>query len=155
LEELKTAHIGWVRQHLVSAIGRVSFEELEAVTRGLLAMAAPPTREMSALPPLEKIKKNSLGPRSTERITFGMSRIKDVEGFIQQEAARDVLFPERLKAGFIAEYGRLWGYGLRVDPLFAALHDFASGGQTTDFNRMAAGLAVLTYLFDRCEVFES
>lgn len=155
LLDLKSSHISWMQQRLVSAIGRVSFEELEAVTRGLLATAAPPVREMTSLPPMEKIKRNSLGVKSTERIKMGMSRIKDVEGFIQQEAVRDVLFPERLKAGFIAEYRRLWDYGLRGDALFGALHDFASGGQTTDFDRLAAGLSVLTYLFDRCEVFES
>lgn len=155
LLELKAAHIAWLQHRLVSAIGRVSFAELEAVTRGLLATAAPPVRDMMSLPPMEKIQRNSLGARSIERIKIGMSRIRDVEGFIQQEAVRNDVFPERLKAGFLAEYQRLWGYGLRGDSLFAALHDFASGGQTTDFDRLAAGLAVLTYLFDRCEVFES
>lgn len=155
LLELKANHVAWVKRSLVTAIGRVSFEELDAVTRGLLTTAATPTTNYTSLPPLEKIRRNSLGPSGTARITIGMSRINDVEGFVQQEARRNADFPERLKAGFVAEYERLWNYGVRGDSLFAALHDFSSGGPTTNFERSAAGLAVLTYLFDRCEVFES
>lgn len=155
LLQLKAKHVEWVRRSLVTAIGRVSFQELETVTKGLLQAAASPTRVFTSLPPIEKIQRNSLGASSTARIMIGMSRIKDVEDFVQQEARRDAVFPERLKAGFVAEYRRLWNYGIRADSLFAALHDFSSGGPTTDFEMSAAGLAVLTYLFDRCEVFES
>jgi hypothetical protein len=62
-------------------------------------------------------------------------------------------FPEKLKSGFLAEYQRLCTAGMTGDALFESLHKF-SCGNSSDFRKAAAGLAVLSYLFEKCEVFE-
>lgn len=69
-------------------------------------------------------------------------------------ALYDTTFPERLRQGFITEYNSLRDTdGLTGDALFYALVDFTSGS-ISDLKRQAAGLAVLGYLFECCEVFE-
>ena len=65
----------------------------------------------------------------------------------------DDQFPERLRAGFLRKYAEFHEGRLESDALFVALHDYASGG-SSDFNRQAAGLGVLCYLFQKCEIFE-
>ena len=62
-------------------------------------------------------------------------------------------FPEKLKAGFLSEYDRLKAIGYSGDSLFFCLFDFA-GGKHSEHIKRAAGLAVLAYLFQICEVFE-
>lgn len=79
---------------------------------------------------------------------------REVEEFVEHVAIRDSRFPERLKAGFVAEYSRLKEQGFEGDSLFEALREFAYG-RTRNFQKQAAGLAVLVYLFEKCEVFES
>ena len=59
----------------------------------------------------------------------------------------------RLTSGFITEYQQQTQAGLQGDALFAAMFRFSVQGRT-DFQHQSAGLAVLSYLFERCEVFE-
>jgi len=63
-------------------------------------------------------------------------------------------FAERLVAGFRAQYDELWHRGLRGDDLYIALADWASGGPLAPFPRKAAGVAIISYLFHTCDVFE-
>jgi hypothetical protein len=65
----------------------------------------------------------------------------------------DSQFPERLKAGFVKRYEECLAHEINGDALFETLHDFASSG-SSNFERQAAGLALLCYLFQKCEVFE-
>ncbi|MFM6266250.1 MAG: hypothetical protein ACKPFA_07035, partial [Dolichospermum sp.] len=62
-------------------------------------------------------------------------------------------FPDQLKAGFTQEYQRLRAAGLTGNALLDALHEF-SCNHSTDYDLQAAGLAVLYYFFEKCEVFE-
>jgi len=83
---------------------------------------------------------------------MGMTQVKQVAEFIDK--CPDVYFGERLKERFVLEYNKLLDEeNLEGDDLFNSLLDFASQG-TTEFTQRAAGLAVLVYLFERCEVFE-
>ncbi|MFM6075113.1 MAG: hypothetical protein ACKPEQ_41340 [Dolichospermum sp.] len=62
-------------------------------------------------------------------------------------------FPERLKAGFLEEYQKLRAGGLSGNALLEALHEF-SCNHSSDYDLREAGLAVLYYFFEKCEVFE-
>lgn len=62
--------------------------------------------------------------------------------------------PERLKEGFLIEYHRLKKTKeLSADELFDLMCRFAQRGLHRQIER-TAGLAVLVYLFETCEVFE-
>ncbi len=72
---------------------------------------------------------------------------------MQQEALIDLDYPQRLKAGFLAEYFRLRREGHRADDLFDLMCEFSQRGLKGQSQR-SAGLAVLVYLFEKCDVFE-
>ena len=83
---------------------------------------------------------------------MGLTQAKHVAEFIGNSP--DAHFGDRLKEGFVSEYKRLLNEdGLKGDDLFSALLDFASAGKG-EFRIRAAGLGVLVYLFEKCEVFE-
>jgi hypothetical protein len=76
-----------------------------------------------------------------------------VEEFVARTTQSDDGFGERLKAGFRERYDGLIDGGVSGDELFEEVVDWASGG-STDFDVMAAALAVVTYLFTICDLFE-
>ncbi len=143
----------WVRERLAEEMPEVSFAELEIVTRAILH--APSSVSDLELPsdPGEKMRRNSLTDNVRFLITLGLGKAGEVGEFVEQVATRDPHFPERLKAGFVEEYLRLTENGLNGDALFEALREFAYAG-SRNFQNQAAGLAVLVYLFEKCEVFE-
>ena len=112
-----------------------------------------PDRELTITPPREKIQKNKLSPRISNLITSGLANSDLVESYIHYIARSDPKFPERLKAGFVNEYYRIRKSMSLGDELFLALLEFANAGDSR-FARQAAGLTILAYFFEKCEVLE-
>jgi len=131
----------------------VGFAELQIVCDAILETPAPEAIDFTPVDPREKMNRNSLTDRSHFLLTLGLGKAKEVQQFMDGIATHSHGFPERLKAGFTREYNRLLEQGQRGDDLFDLLTEFASGG-ALDFRQRAAGLAVLAYLFEKCEVFE-
>jgi len=153
LRRWKGEHESWVRDRLQSEMLDVGFAELEVVASRLLAVPAEPLTDFTVVPPGEKLRRNHLTSRITEFLNIGYLKRAETEEFIEWEAVRDPDFPERLKAGFVARYSESRESGLSGDALFCDLVGFASGSSRS-LERQAAGLAVLVYLFEVCEVFE-
>ncbi len=153
LRTWKAEHELWVRESLASAMPEVGFAELEIVTKGILQDSAPSDVTFTLTAPQEKMRRNGLSSRVGIRVTMGLSKVHEVEAFVASVVRVVPAFAEDLKAGFTRRYVQLQQDGISGDGLFESLHDFASGG-SRDFTRQAAGLAVLMYLFERCEVFE-
>lgn len=82
---------------------------------------------------------------------MGMLQVKQVKDYLNKNP--DIQFAERLKAGFANRYMELKNEGLDSDALFYELLNFTSHNPH-DFTSSAAGLSVLTYFFELCEVFE-
>jgi hypothetical protein len=150
---MKSAHEAWVHARLTEATTAITFVELEAVARGILATDALATQDLTLTAPREKIARNRLSARVERLITLGMVNSPQVGAYVQAVTSVDRTFANRLAAGFVFEYSRLRDQGLSQDALFFALHEFSSQG-SVEFDRQAAGLSVLTYLFEKCEVFE-
>lgn len=153
LYQIKKDYEDWIDQRIRVAIVDVSFAELVVVTKYLVSGQATPTEKYNIIPPKDKIKKNNLSQRTEHLIIMGMTQVKQVAEFI--DSCLDVDFGERLKGRFVIEYNRLLKKeNLEGDDLFNSLFDFASLG-SNEFKQRAAGLAVLVYLFEKCEVFET
>jgi hypothetical protein len=154
LLKMKSEHETWVRQSRAQAMPEVDFQELEEVTQHLLVnFSNLPETEYTLTPPEEKMRRNGLTEQSKSYILHGMIKSKEVREFIQTKTLVDSKFAERLKAGFLAQYYSYVQQGYLGDELFEALCTFASiHGHT--FKYQAAGIAVLVYLFEDCEVFE-
>ena len=84
---------------------------------------------------------------------MGMLQIQQVEDYVETTGSVDRTFVARLTSGFITQYQQQTQAGLQGDSLFAAMLLFSAQGRT-EFIYQSAGLAVLVYLFERCEVFE-
>ena len=142
----------WIIESTEKEIINVTFSELDLVTKYLVSSQSSPSDSYLIIPPKEKIKKNELSATTEQLITMGMTQVKQVAHFIDN--CPDLEFGERLKQGFTSEYERLLTENeLKGDDLFNALLDFASG-ESNEFINIAAGLSVLVYLFEKCEVFE-
>jgi len=153
LRDLKTDHEKRVSQQLTVAISAVGFAELDIVTKAIAQNSPPENNDLTLTAPVAKIRKNGLSGRTQFLITMGLSKAREVGRFVEHVAQADPDFPERLKAGFTVEYDRLKVGSVSGDLLFEGLRAFA-GGSFQEFSRQAAGLVVLTYLFERCEIFE-
>jgi len=151
---MKVEHEQWVCQSLAEAMPEVDFQELEEVTKHLLAnISSLPETKYTLTPPEEKMRRNGLTEQSKSYILHGMIKSKEVREFIQTKTLVDSKFAERLKAGFLTQYYSYVQQGYAGDELFEALCTFASD-QGHTFKHQAAGIAVLVYLFEDCEVFE-
>lgn len=143
----------WVQSQYKRAMPAVTFAELKVVSLALVNNTNHYEQSFQLTPPLEKMAKNGLTSKSEFLITLGIGKAPDVEKFVTAFSEIDSDFPERLKAGFVTRYLELHRQGFYGDDLFQALVDDSVSGATT-FSMHAAALAVLTYMFAKCELFE-
>lgn len=154
LNRVKVEHEAKVRDGLNAAFAQIGFPELQLATAWVNRFQPDAdSPDLSLLPPEEKIRKNELTNGSRVTITMGLSVARLVGDFVQQESLIDPDYPERLKAGFLEEYFRLRRGSHRADELFDLMCEFSQRGLKGQSQR-SAGLAVLIYLFEKCDVFE-
>lgn len=153
LIEWKAEHEKWVKDRLAKEMTSVSFVELEIVTQAIIASPNPKKIDFDITPIHQKIKKNNLSPNIEYRISMGLLKVREVQDFLSDISKRIPNFSDKVIQGFIDAYNSKLKENLSEDALFEELHSFAAGG-SQDFDKLSAGLAVLVYLFEKCEVFE-
>jgi hypothetical protein len=154
LRSWKADHLAWVRYRLATAVAALSFVELQRLTDLLVAQPAPRVADVSPPTPARaKLQKNNLTIAVSTRLQIGSLRFLDVEDFVARTTQADAGYGDRLRQRFQQRYDDLRGHGVLGDALFEALVDWAAG-ISTDFDRIAAALAVVTYLFTICDLFE-
>ena len=139
---------------LVQNIGEVTFAELSVITDSLVTGSETASDTISVIPPQAKIDRNGLSITTGGFISMGLAQVPVVEQFVKRMGAIDVSFISRLTSGFVTEYQRQVGDGFEGDALFATMWEFSYRGRGSDPRYVCAGLTVLTYMFERCEVFE-
>ncbi|MDP1536621.1 MAG: hypothetical protein Q8L95_05510 [Burkholderiales bacterium] len=154
LRDIKLKHEARVRQATIDAFANVGFPELQEATQWASTVSpSAVTVDYSLLELSDKIKKNDLGDEERGLIAMGLGVANEVSRYIESVAQVDSEFPERLKAGFLAEYWRLKQIGEAGGELFELMCRFSQLGFQKQAQR-SAGLAVLIYMFESCEVFE-
>ncbi|MFD8107589.1 hypothetical protein [Streptomyces microflavus] len=152
---MKIDHLDWVDRNLENEMSDIRFPELEVVCRRIISSELADSTAFNSLPPQDKISLNDLGPSSSKKITMGLMQAPLVANYLQSMVTHvDPDFPPRLIAGFRQEYDKHRRTGAKGDGLFVLLEHFAAGG-SADFERHAAGLAVLAHLFQVCDIFET
>ncbi|MBU3907003.1 MAG: HNH endonuclease [Nanoarchaeota archaeon] len=149
LIEIKENHEKWVLSQCSKQIGLITFVELEIIKSFIITNSISES-DISAIHPRDKIKKNELSPKIENLIKMGLSRSNLVKNYIDSNL--DVEFGERLKQGFINKYTELKKES-NGDELFESMLDFACGN-SSDFKEKAAGLTILSYFFEKCDIFE-
>lgn len=152
LQRWKSEHERWVRTMLTQAVPEVTSAELEVVCSALLGQPMASAIDFSVTAPARKMAKNNLTNRVTHLIRIGMVASVEVSTFLEAMSDLDLGFAERLKAGFVELYRKLQQEGYEGDSLFEAMSERVSDSR--DFKKKAAAIAVLTYMFEACEIFE-
>jgi len=154
LRRWKADHAAWAERALSEAVVALTFKELEQVSAALVSTPpGPPSDLTPPTPPAEKMSHNDLTHEIATYYQIGQLRFADIETFISDTSAWDPTFGARLKAGFQERYAELREKGLRGDDLYVALVNWASGG-SADLPRQAAGVAIVSYLFHVCDIFD-
>lgn len=156
LKRIKSEHEKRIHDAVVDAFPDVGFPELSEAVRWIDENVDPRAGDGDFLlvSPRDKLNKNELGRRSEVIVVSGLSVAREVRRFVEFRTQTDRHFPERLKAGFLIEYHRLKKMEeLSADELFDLMCRFAQRGLQRQIEK-TAGLAVLVYLFEACEVFE-
>lgn len=153
LLDLKQSHESQVRQAMEETFADVAFPELQNAVSWVANQPPAGNGSFDLIPPDEKIKKNDLSNGARHIIAAGLTSRVTVADYVEAEAQLDSDFPERLKAGFLEEYYGLRKQGHKSDELFELMCAFAQRGMRRQADR-TAGIAVLIYLFEICDVFE-
>lgn len=153
LQDLKRDHEQQVREAMDEAFSDVAFPELQNAVSWVANQVPAENGSFDLITPDEKIQKNALSNGSRHIIAAGLAARATVADYIEAEARLDSDFPERLKAGFLAEYYAQRKEGLKGDELFELMCSFAQRGLSKQADK-TAGISVLIYLFEICDVFE-
>ncbi len=152
LLEIKRQHEKYIRESTANEVINTTFAELNVVTQYLVSKQPATSDSYKVIPPKDKIQRNKLSTVTERLIIMGMVQVGLVSSFLDR--IPDIDFGNRIKIGFVTEYERLKNeIHLTGDELFDGLMEFASRNSSIFLER-AAGLAVLVYLFEKCEVFE-
>lgn len=145
-----------IDEQLKLAMTEVTFTELEQVTEAIVSSVENKSvsNDFHIIPPEEKIQKNELGTTPQQYLLMGMLQARVVEQYINDIGSIIPSYPEKLSQGFKVKYVELkHERGLIGDELFYEMIRFSTPN-LNDPKRFAAGIAVLSYLFSICEVFE-
>lgn len=150
LEDLQS----WFGLSLTSEVSiNLGYEDLKLVLKHI---------EVSSTPSISKVKEvsrgkleaNLLSTAVADFLKIGMKKAPLVADFF--ENWNDPIYGEKIAATFKAKYLELKKVKpeLHPDEIFGQLEDWAGGSYKKTAMHKAAVLAVLAYLFDRCEIFE-
>jgi hypothetical protein len=129
---------------------RLDFAALRVVLIAIQRQPPPPDPPLVAPSP-RKLQDNALSEDAAGLLRQGRRREKLVQDFF--DAWPDPDFGEAIAEGFRNRYQALKAVGLGPDAIFGELQAFA-GGMEGEPSRQAAVLAVLSYFFERCDMFE-
>ena len=153
LQALKETHESLVRQAIEVAFADVAFPELRNAVSWVTKQTPTVNGSFDLVAPEAKIKKNALSNGSRHIVAAGLTSRVTVGKYVEAAAQLDSDFPERLKAGFLEEYYARRKEGHKGDELFELMCAFAQQGLRRQADK-TAGIAVLIYLFEICDVFE-
>jgi hypothetical protein len=145
------------RNHTLTMAG-INYEDMNFVITALLnqtiTSATSSLENFYPTDPGAKMSKNDLTHEMRFTLGMGFAKAGEVRHFIENNAKINFPdLPDRLKASLNAEYIKLMQSGVRGNTLFNMLYSFSHQNNPNPA-RQLAGLAVLCYFFEACDVFE-
>lgn len=117
-----------------------------------LAQQEPEPDVDSIIPPsVDKLQKNSLSQDAMQLLKIGRVKEHLVSNYFSNTGKIEI--GESIAEAFRRRYSDLKDQGHHPDLIFGYLQQYAGGG-SRDPREQAAGLAVLSYFFERCDIFE-
>lgn len=131
-------------------MAQVDNEDIDLVIKAVQRIDPGPTPPLRA-PSAEKLEANELSAAVATLLTAGRISEPSVDAFLASYP--DPGLGEAVGEAFRNKYQALKSQGLSPDEVFDSLFSFA-GGDAGGAKRQAAVLAVLSYFFERCDIFE-
>jgi len=131
---------------------QVGFADLQVVLKTIARQTAPAKLDLRRVP-REKIEINKLSEDTENLINAGRLKSPLVGKFLKQYP--DPEYGDQIVQTFKTQYDELRKAQLDPDSIFRELQIFAGGEIMREPKHQAAVLAVLAYLFDQCDIFES
>jgi hypothetical protein len=152
LFKMKSDHEHRVIQALQKGSLEYTYAELEVITSFLVQEIGKKSRSVNfeLLRLQDKIEKNQL-VEVQGYIDIGLLSVSSVEYYLNRQP--DPSFAGKLTRVFVEKYNDLKRDGNDAISIFNSLWDFACNDQS-DYKYRSAGLALLVYFFEKCEVFE-
>ena len=125
-------------------------EDIQPVIDELARSEPEPGQEPLDPPSVEKLERNALSVDAAELLRLGRRKEPLVERYFQSTAVPDL--GERIAVAFRHRYAELKADAVSADEIFSGLQQFA--GMQGSPKRQGAALAVLSYYFERCDIFE-
>lgn len=129
----------------------LTHEEVKTLLRAIGAAKVVRGRQIQPVS-LHKLEFNRLSDDTNLMLSVGRQKEYLVEDILGRWL--DPLYGERLAQAFGDRYRELSESGLNADAIFGELLLFAGGCDGVPANQVAA-LAVLSFFFERCEIFEN
>jgi hypothetical protein len=130
---------------------RLGFDDLRPVLESISRRAAPADSIVKEVP-MGKIESNALSESVATIIKNGMSKAPLVERFFAQW--HDESLGENVAEAFREEYQRLRGLLLTPNEILTELQSWAGGSRRGSPEHEMAVFTVLSYYFERCDIFE-
>jgi len=154
MEEMKRFHENFVSRQMIRDMSNVNFPEIDILLKQLEnspALSHPEDWRLISIG--EKIDKNRLSDTVRDHIGFGLLKVQEVKKFIEAMDLSVPYYSDRIRQVFIDRYQHAKETDSDPDSIFCSLLSSIEG-EHPDCGKHAAALAILTYLFERCEVFE-
>lgn len=130
----------------------LGMEDLQPVIDALQRMDPEPGQEPLTPPSAEKLERNSLSHDASVLLRLGRRKEALVARYFANDPRPDL--GERIAEAFRTRYAKLRNTGLTPDEVLLQLQAHAGGSQMAVAKRQGAVLAVLSYFFERCDIFE-
>ena len=125
-------------------------EDLSPVINDLQRIDPPPGQDPPTPPSPDKLARNELSYVAAALLALGRQKEALVESYFRKHPQPDL--GERIAEAFRRTYAGLRNQGKSPDEVFCYLQQYAGSGFSP--KRQGAALAVLSYFFERCDIFE-
>lgn len=133
-----------------TGVETLMLEDLKPVVDALQRMDTVPDQEPLTPPSVDKLARNSLSEDAAALLRLGWRKEMLVETWFRKSPNAEL--GERIAEAFRRRYAELKTSEKSSDGIFADLQQYAGmGGEPT---QQSAALAVLSYFFERCDIFE-
>jgi hypothetical protein len=134
----------------IAIVDRLVMADLVPIIEALQRQEPNPSDPPLTPPSPEKLEKNALSDESALLLKIGRRKGSLVEAFFRKGSRPDL--GERIAEAFRTRYAELKSLDLPTDTIFKHLQDYA--GMNGEPKRQGAALAVLSYFFESCDIFE-
>lgn len=130
---------------------QMDFEELRPVVDQIAKQKPDPDTPPTA-PSVRKLEKNALDEDAADFLRIGRRRVRLVEQYFEEH--HNPLLGDQIAAALKRQYALLTDAGFNPNEVLLELQKFAGWDNSGTNTNNAAVLAVISYFFDRCDIFE-